>query len=353
MPFSKDPHQKCYGKDTDMSFGYQLLWLMSVILGALAYAEKPEVVFGPIPTSVSGTFHPFSLAVDGKKLFRSPKILKKLTVNETEVSPEKQKLRPYFIQIQEDNLKIEAEYEDGESQSWNFSLPNLVMEAVTEKTIVFRTQGKVENVLVDGNKIPLQKEIATWQFPSAKNVFSKTRVVEASGGKEKPGRLYNLKVTFLRLPQVAPAKTTLTESVPWGEFIAFRLSQFSVFQSGGRNSFSGFLSWSPWVNLSSHFTVGASLGLSSLKAISGNRFFVTSFEGWVGGRSGNFGAELGAGLQNWGSNGGSRPLGSVTLQHFLDPKWGSILDRIFLTYSYFSSLPDSSHELRVGVGISF
>lgn len=327
-----------------------------ILVGAfpyLVFAQRVNVVFQSIPTSVSGTFRPFSLAVDGKKLFRSPKILKALEINGAKVDPEKNKLWPYFMQRKEERLEIEAHYEDGTKDSWSFELPNLTLEEVTEKNLLFKAEGAAERVLVDGNQVPFKDRVAIWNLPKAKDALVKTRVVEASGGREKPGRLYNLKLIPLPSSDNESINRTLVEPNKTFEPLAFRVSQFSVFQSGGRNSFSGFISWSPSFAISSLFSVGSSFGLSSLKAISGSRFLVWAAEGWVGIREGTVGGELGAGIQNWNGNGGSRLMGSATVHYFFKTPLSGVLDRLFLTYSYFASSPDPSHQLRLGFGLHF
>jgi hypothetical protein len=137
------------------------------------------------------------------------------------------------------------------------------------------------------------------------------------------------------------------------EFLSFRAFQVSSFQSSGGRSYSGGAGWSPayhlWGNLGLRLNVN---GMLQKKA--SGVFMATN--GNLGPEYMLFGQSISVavsgGASYWFSNGGLAPLINGGLGYHLPTPLFHYIDRITADYSYIAA-KDKTHEVRVGVGITF
>jgi len=290
------------------------------------------------------------IAVDGKKLIRDKEQVTSLTINAQPVTAKKTKGHPFFFRVETDQIKIEGTLASGMTRQWDFDLPSAEVKSADPKKVVFKVSGVANRVTVDGAILRYKGSEATWILPSGKKPYLKTFVVELSASG-KPGRLYNLRLTPGDV--VTPARGLASESRARIGFSPadFRLSQISVFQKGGGNTFSGHLAWAPYFYFSPVIGAGLEIGGSYFKSSTdATGFPIVDLEasfGWFGGK---IGTEVRAGVQMWGNYGGTKPVVGGTLNYLFSRS--GIIDRLFVAYSYFLSATDPAHQLRVGLGVS-
>jgi len=316
---------------------------------AVALAQPLETTLSPVQTSVSGSLNPLVIAVDGKKIIREKETLLSVVVNGKAITPKKSKGSPFFMRVETDLIRVEGQAANGLARQWDLELPSALVEKADSKKIFFKISGVASRVTIDGNPIPYKGSRAMWVPPSGKKAFAKTWVLELTA-QGKPGRLYNLRLA----PGSGEGDRGLASEsrLRMGLSAAdFRVSQISVFQKGGGNTFSFHLAWAPYFYFSPSFGAGLELGGALFKSsIDNSGFFVIDTElvlGWFGKP---IGIELRAGAQTWLNNGGTSPLGGVTLNYLFSRN--GLIDRIFLAYTYYLSSFDPSHQVRIGLGIS-
>lgn len=338
--------------DVKMRTMTSLLFLVASVSAAVA--GELDATLSGVATAVSGKMSPLVIAVDGKKVIKEDVTIVELTVNGQPVTPKKkEKGKPFFIRTEGDTLQMKAKTADGESLSWDFPLPTLALAEATSETISFEIQGKTAAITVDGAAIRRRGDSASWKVPAGHAAFAKARVVELIVGKGKPGRLYNLRLTARPVVvEAEPAREPAANVRDGASALDFRVSQVSVFQKSGGNSFSPMVSWNPSYFMSQDFSIGLGVSLSYFKAATGTKFLAYSVEGCLQFIFEDFGLGLGGGIQSWVNYGGTKALASLDLSYLFSQPLLDFADRVVVGYSAFFSVPDASHEIRVGIGFS-
>lgn len=146
-----------------------------------------------------------------------------------------------------------------------------------------------------------------------------------------------------------------TSSNSFAQFslLDFQANGYGAFQSqDSAKVYSGQLSWNPNFSLSSSLGLRANLGATLLKDNGDNRFLSSNYQLLVNFREivGQFGFDLGGGLQSWGSHGGTHPIMSANLVCDLSPM--SFLNRVFIGASRYLLGDNATTEVRAGIGFS-
>jgi hypothetical protein len=131
-------------------------------------------------------------------------------------------------------------------------------------------------------------------------------------------------------------------------FSRFRLSEITVFQSGG-SSFSGELSWNPAVHLWRNLSLQGNFGISSFKNQYGSNIFIVEFQALAALKFKKFTLEAGGGEQLWkDTNSSYFALSGNILYQFNSPVW-RVIDSVFLGYTSVSIPSYPTQEIKVGV----
>ncbi len=304
-----------------------------------------------MPTSVSGSLDPLVVAVDGKKLVKETTNADGISVNEKTVEVQKKRGKPFFTRVETNTIHVEAASSGGEPKVWEWELPQAEVTSSKGK-IVLAIKGIANRVTVDGKPLTYKANEASWTPPAGKKAFAKTWVLELSANG-KPGRLYNLKLAPGAGDSEPKRELASVGRIRMGLSPAdFRLSQISVFQKDGGNTFSGHLAWAPYWFFSKAFGAGVELGVSYFKDAASAGFLVADYELLAGWRGETLGVELRGGAQSWFGFSGTSPVVGTTLSYFFSHPWSGVVDRLFIAYSYYMNSTDPAHLLRVGLGFS-
>ena len=142
----------------------------------------------------------------------------------------------------------------------------------------------------------------------------------------------------------------------WADALKARVAPVAAFQNGGASFSTGF-SWNPEYQIHPHWSLGLNVGWIIFEDQNReNDFHSFEFQPVVSYRLSEapIGFELGAGLQAWtDSRGGVHPLVSETVFYEFKEKPLFILDRILVGYSSFFLPQMYTHEIKMGVGVSF
>jgi hypothetical protein len=132
----------------------------------------------------------------------------------------------------------------------------------------------------------------------------------------------------------------------------FRLTGLGAFQAEGR-SYSINIGWHPEYRWDTGWTLGGAFSWMLLETFPNLiTFHVLDYQIMVGRRfkSSVWGVEAGGGIQTWATQGGTHPIATVNAIRYIQEKpW----DRLVISYSYFAMPGIPTHEIRVGVGVSF
>ncbi len=140
--------------------------------------------------------------------------------------------------------------------------------------------------------------------------------------------------------------------VPKVQFLNFRVQQLSVFQSTG-SSYSGVVTWNPRAEVFDRFSAGLSLGSSVLKG-SLSTFFALEYSAVATYQlSPVMSADLGLGAQTWVNNGGTHFLVGPSISYHFDDRPVVFIDRVVAGYSALLISTRLTHEVRIGLGVSF
>lgn len=149
-------------------------------------------------------------------------------------------------------------------------------------------------------------------------------------------------------PEPTNCSTTLkTPLNSWWDH--FEISGVAIFQNSGGQSYSPALAWLPTMILGDRFALALDLDLTIIKS-DANSFPALAVPLFISYRTQLWGVALGAGTESWLiSKGGTAPRFGIKLMRYRGLSW---LNYFYAGYSYFA-LPaeDSSHELRLGVGL--
>jgi hypothetical protein len=331
---------------------------IAILLGLspIAYAQETgefHAQLSVVPTNISGTLAPLSIAVEDQPVAHRPFTTASLEINGETIAPGSTESQPFFYRTTENHIVFTFEGETkGQTESIAVRMPVMRVLGVGTESLVCGFSGDIQQVRIDQKPLILRKHRAVWYYPAEADWEEHTHIVEIEGPPGKPSRLYNLNISHDAVPAPEPeTDRALPARWPRVSWLSFEAAGLATLQTSGGQAFTFGGGWSPQTSFSDSFGIGIDLSFTAMRQSNGGYFpavetvllpdyYLTRYVDLA----------VGGGAETWIGYGGTLPELTSQLGVRLS---GSGLIRVYAGYAVIFDTGNLTHQLKLAATIRF